>query len=88
MSVVCVYKLLFSEKQAILKLSVAELSDEIAKSLAKKLDRKEFKAIAAKDNTRAALPQRKVQSENCIVCHIEYITCIMYSTYAIECGST
>ena len=62
MSVVCVYKLLFSEKQAILKLSVAELSDEIAKSLAKKLDRKEFKAIAAKDNTRAALPQRKVQN--------------------------
>ena len=84
---VCVYKLLFSEKQAILKLSVAELSDEIAKSLAKKLDRKEFKAIAAKDNTRAALPQRKVQSENCIV-YIEYITCIMYPTYAIECGST
>ena len=63
MSVVCVYKLLFSEKQAILKLSVAKLSDEIAKSLAKKLDRKEFKAIAAKDNTCAALPQRKVQSE-------------------------
>ena len=60
---VCVYKLLFSEKQAILKLSVAELSDEIAKSLAKKLDRKEFKAIAAKDNTRAALPHRKVQNK-------------------------
>ena len=63
MSVVCVYKLLFSEKQATLKLSVAELSYEIAKSLAKKLDRKEFKAIAATKK---------------VVYHIEYITCIMY----------
>eukprot|EP01036_Dinobryon_divergens_P026720 gene26720-35399_t len=45
-----------SEKQAILKLSLAELSEEIAKSLAKKLDRKEFKANAKKKDSDVGQP--------------------------------